>query len=56
ALFVGDIGRAGVYTGLIKDAVKTGDLKGHLLKESFGLIHLPKDYRKHYVIGEGIEV
>jgi NAD(P)H-nitrite reductase large subunit len=56
ALFVGDISRAGVYTGLIKEAVKTGDLKGHLLKESFGLIHLPKDYRKHYVIGEGIEV
>jgi NAD(P)H-nitrite reductase large subunit len=56
ALFVGDISRAGVYTGLIKEAVKTGELKGHLLKENFGLIHLPKDYRKHYVIGEGIEV
>ena len=56
ALFVGDISRAGVYTGLIKEAVKIGELKGHLLKESFGLIHLPKDYRKHYVIGEGIEV
>ncbi len=56
ALFVGDISRAGVYTGLIKEAVRTGDLKGHLLKETFGLIHLPKEYRKHYVIGEGIEV
>jgi NAD(P)H-nitrite reductase large subunit len=56
ALFVGDISRAGVYTGLIKEAVKTGDLKPHLLKENFGLIHLPKDYRKHYVTGEGIEV
>jgi NAD(P)H-nitrite reductase large subunit len=56
ALFVGDISRAGVYTGLIKEAVKIGDLRDHLLKESFGLIHLPRDYRKHHVTGEGIEV
>jgi NAD(P)H-nitrite reductase large subunit len=56
ALFVGDISRAGVYTGLIREAMKIGDLKDHLLKESFGLIHLPRDYRKHHVTGEGIEV
>jgi NAD(P)H-nitrite reductase large subunit len=56
ALFVGDISRAGVYTGLIREAMKIGDLRDHLLKESFGLIHLPRDYRKHHVTGEGIEV
>jgi NAD(P)H-nitrite reductase large subunit len=56
ALFVGDINRAGIYTGLIKESVKVQDLKGQLLKETFGLIHLPKEYRKHFVTGEGMEV
>jgi len=56
ALFVGEISRAGVYTGLIREAMKIGDLRDHLLKESFGLIHLPREYRKHHVTGEGIEV
>jgi len=56
ALFVGDITRAGVYTGLIKEAMKVDELRDHLLKETFGLIHFPREYRKHHVTGEGIEV
>jgi NAD(P)H-nitrite reductase large subunit len=56
AIFVGDIERAGIYTGLIKDKVDTTSFKEHLLRKEFGLISLPKEYRKHLVTGEGIEV
>jgi len=56
AIFLGDIERAGIYTGLIKDRVDAGSFKEHLLKEDFGLIILPKEYRKHLVTGTGIEV
>jgi len=52
AIFVGDIERAGIYTGLIKDKVDVTAFKEHLLKEDFGLISLPKEYRKHLVSGE----
>lgn len=52
AIFVGAIERAGIYTGLIKDRVNIATFKEHLLKEDFGLISLPKDYRKHLVTEE----
>lgn len=52
AIFVGDIERAGIYTGLIKDKVDVSDFKENLLKEDFGFISLPKEYRKHLVTGE----
>jgi len=52
AIFVGDIERAGIYTGLIKDRINTEPFKEHLLKEDFGLINLPREYRKHLVSGE----
>lgn len=56
AIFVGRIDRAGIYTGLIRDRVDVRAFKEHLLSGSFGLISLPKDLRKHMVVGEGIEV
>jgi NAD(P)H-nitrite reductase large subunit len=56
AICVGDIDRAGIYTGLIRDRVDVTPFKEHLLSGSFGLISLPKEYRKHMVIGEGIVV
>ena len=52
AIFVGDIERAGIYTGLIKDKVDVSDFKENLLKEDFGFISLPREYRKHLVTGE----
>ena len=55
-VFIGDIDRAGIYTGLIRDEVDVRPFKNHLLSGNFGLISLPKDYRKHLVVGEGIEV
>jgi NAD(P)H-nitrite reductase large subunit len=56
AMCVGDIDRAGIYTGLIRDQVDVTPFKEHLLSGSFGLISLPKEYRKHMVVGEGIIV
>lgn len=54
AIFVGDIERAGIYTGLIKDKVDTSSFKEHLLKDDFGLISLPEKYRKHLVAAEAV--
>jgi NAD(P)H-nitrite reductase large subunit len=56
AICVGDIDRAGIYTGLIRDQVDVTPFKEHLLSGNFGLISLPKEYRKHMVVGEGIIV
>ena len=56
AICVGNIDRVGIYTGLIRDQADIGPFKDHLLSGSFGLISLPTDYRKHLVVGDGIEV
>jgi NAD(P)H-nitrite reductase large subunit len=56
AICVGDIDRVGIYTGLIRDRADVTPFKEHLLSGSFGLISLPKEYRKHMVVGEGIVV
>jgi NAD(P)H-nitrite reductase large subunit len=54
AIFVGEIDRAGIYTGLIRERIDVSRFKDILLCEDFGLISLPKEYRKHLVRGEGI--
>ncbi|GFP25184.1 hypothetical protein HKBW3S43_01096 [Candidatus Hakubella thermalkaliphila] len=56
AIFIGRIDRAGIITGLIKDRVKVTSFREHLLREDFGLVWLPKEYRKHMVSGVGVEV
>ncbi|GFP32394.1 hypothetical protein HKBW3S42_00699 [Candidatus Hakubella thermalkaliphila] len=56
AIFIGKIDRAGIITGLIKDRVKVTSFREHLLREDFGLVWLPKEYRKHMVSGVGVEV
>lgn len=56
AICIGNIDRAGIYTGLIRDRADVSPFKDHLLSGSFGLISLPRAYRKHMVVGEGIEV
>jgi NAD(P)H-nitrite reductase large subunit len=56
AVCIGNIDRAGIYTGLIRDQADVGPFKDHLLSGNFGLISLPRAYRKHMVVGEGIEV
>jgi nitrite reductase (NADH) large subunit len=56
AILIGDIDRAGIYTGLIRDQVDVQPFQNHLLSGNFGLISLPKAYRKHLVVGDSIEV
>lgn len=56
AICVGEIDRAGIYTGLIREQVDVRPFKDRLLRGGFGLISLPKEIRKHMVVGEGIVV
>ncbi len=46
AIFVGDIDRAGIVTGLIKDRVKVSEFKKFLLTDEFGYAIFPKEMRK----------
>lgn len=46
AIFVNHIERAGIYAGLIRNKIDVSHLKKYLLEEDFGLINLPKSYRK----------
>jgi NAD(P)H-nitrite reductase large subunit len=55
-ILIGDIDRAGIYTGLIRERVDVSAFEEELLSDSFGLVSLPRDYRKHLVTGEGIVV
>ena len=53
-VMVGDIERAGIYTGLIKGKVNVGDRKAKLMQDEFGLITLPKHYRVPVQNGKGV--
>ena len=56
AILVGSIERAGIYAGLINNRVDISEIKDNIVREDFGIIQLPADYKKHLVIGDGIEV
>lgn len=56
AILVGDINRAGIYTGLIRSKLNVEAYRENLLSDRFGLLSLPDQYRKHVVRGQGIEV
>jgi NAD(P)H-nitrite reductase large subunit len=56
AIFVGAIDRAGILTGLIRTGTEVTSFRDRLLSPDFGLVWLPKEYRKHVVTGPGIEV
>lgn len=49
AIFVGDIDRAGIITGLLKEKVDVSDFKEDLM-QNFGLGALPKALRKNKVL------
>ncbi len=55
-IMLANIERAGIYAGLIKNQIDIRGIEEHIIKEDFGLIQLPADYKKHLVTGEGIEV
>jgi NAD(P)H-nitrite reductase large subunit len=50
------IERAGVYGMLIREGIDVKDFKDQLLRDDFGLLVLPKQFRKHLVGGVGLEV
>jgi NAD(P)H-nitrite reductase large subunit len=56
AILVGNVNRAGIYTGLIRARLDVSHCRKNLLSEHFGLLSLPDLYRKHIVTGAGIEV
>ncbi len=57
AVFVGEIDRAGIITGLIKDKIDVRDFKKDLLAGDLGLISLPKEMRrKKLERGRGVTV
>jgi NAD(P)H-nitrite reductase large subunit len=56
SVFVGAIDRAGILTGLIRTGTDVTSFRDRLLSPDFGLVWLPKEYRKHVVTGPGIEV
>ncbi|GAM11053.1 NADH-dependent phenylglyoxylate dehydrogenase subunit epsilon [Geobacter sp. OR-1] len=45
AVLVGNVERAGIFSGLIRDGVDITPFREHLLAPDFGFIHLPKDLR-----------
>ncbi len=51
ALFMGNIDRAGIITGLLKDGIRIRKFRRELLEDSFGLISLPKEIRKERILG-----
>jgi NAD(P)H-nitrite reductase large subunit len=55
-ILVNNIERAGIYGLMIREKLNVSEFKQELLKDDFGFLLLPKDVRKHYVVGEGIEV
>ena len=55
-IFIKDIKRAGIFTGLIKDQTKISKIKDKLLDDHFGYVSLPKNHRNHTVQGPGIEI
>jgi NAD(P)H-nitrite reductase large subunit len=56
AIFIGDIDRAGIITGLARQQIDVTDFKDRLLTDDFGLIALPEDYREKVVSGQPLEV
>ncbi len=51
AVFVGEIERAGIVTGLIREQVDVSAFRDLLLTDEFGLISLPRDYREQVLSG-----
>jgi len=50
AVFVGDISRAGIFTGMIKDGIDVSNFKNEIFSENFGYIYVPKEFRSKEVV------
>jgi NAD(P)H-nitrite reductase large subunit len=56
AILVGNVNRAGIYTGLIRNKINIASCRKSLMSDNLSLLSLPDQYRKHIVTGAGIEV
>ncbi len=56
AILINSIDRAGIYKLIIKEQLDVSEFYNNLLKDNFGFLVLPKNFRKHFVTGDGIEV
>lgn len=45
SILIGDIDRAGIITGLLKDRLDVSSFKEEILGETFGYIYVPKEFR-----------
>ncbi|NOZ28860.1 MAG: NAD(P)/FAD-dependent oxidoreductase [Chloroflexi bacterium] len=52
ATFVGDIDRAGIILGLMRERIDVSSFKEDLVSDGFGLIHLPAELRRQWLYGE----
>jgi len=52
AILVKNIDRAGIYTGLILQKADVSFFKDKLLDENFGLVYLPREFRKKMLEGD----
>jgi len=50
AIFIGDISRAGIFTGMIKDGIDVSNFKNEIFSENFGYIYVPKEFRSKEVV------
>ncbi len=56
AILVGNVNRAGIYTGLIRNKINIASCRKSLMSDNLSLLSLPDQYRKHIVTGAGIGV
>ena len=45
-IMAGDVDRAGIYLGLMRDKVKTTSFKEELLTDEFAVVHLPGEIKE----------
>lgn len=55
-VLVGNIERAGIFVHLIRERVPVVSFQKRLLDDDFSLVALPSEYRKHMILGVGVEV
>lgn len=56
AIFIGEIERAGIITGLIRNKINVAGFKDILLTDDLGIVSLPRAYREKIVSGRPVEV
>lgn len=55
-ILINSIERAGIFKLIMQEKLDVSEFEKELLKDDFGFLVLPKDFRKHFVLGDGIEV